>query len=101
MRISTHTMLPAAIASACLLCCSIAVAKKPVNPPGGDGGGEVIALYDVLEVPLDEPGFMSDPDSGIITVTGANNTGTGYPAAFVRVRVSDRAVIGSGFLPEP
>jgi hypothetical protein len=102
-RWTTTKTTVAGVLVACLLCCATAEAKKGGNGGGGGGGGEdeTAPLYDVLEIPLDRTGFMSDPDSGIITVTGANDTGTGYPAAFVRVRVSDRAVIASGFLPEP
>ena len=51
---------PALVTAACLLCISIAQAKKPGNPGGGGGGGGDAASYeltDLLGFPLlDLPG---------------------------------------------
>ena len=69
MRISTHLATSTAIASACLLCCSIAAAKKPQPPSGGDG-----ANYVIVELP------NVDPNSGLLTehVSDVSAAGTVY-----------------------
>ena len=68
MRISAHLTITAAVAT-CLLLCSIAAAKKPQPPNGGDG-----ANYLIVELP------NVDPYSGLWTqhVSDLSADGTVY-----------------------
>ena len=69
MRISAHLATSTAIVTACLLCASVAAAKKPQPPSGGDG-----ANYVIVELP------NVDPDSGLLTehVSDVSADGTVY-----------------------
>ena len=81
MRLSTRTIAPAAVVTACLFCLSVADAKKPDKPPGGGGGGGDSAAYtliDLLGFDNDGLGYQSrarfitnrDVDGGDVLVHG-------------------------------
>ena len=55
-----------------LLGFTFAWATPPEGSGGGGGGGkpggDETTLYDVLEIPLNDPGRMSEANAGIVTV---------------------------------
>ena len=72
------------------------------NGGGGGDGGDTTVLYDVLEVPVEEPGAISESRAGVITVAGSNLARDfTRSATYARVRVSDLTILANGFLPEP
>ncbi|MCS7469980.1 hypothetical protein NZK35_25295 [Stieleria sp. ICT_E10.1] len=102
MRLYAQRTFTAAIASACLLCGSIATAKKP-DKPGGGGDGDSSAPYRVVQLPFDGLPYAISEVGNAGTVTVAiNSTEAGYgSAAFARVEANTGNVLESGFLPEP
>ncbi len=77
LRISAHTMLPAAIVSACLFCCSVAAAKKPTG--GGNGDSPAYVAFDFLGFDNGDLGyqsyarFLSERDgNGGVTILGTS-----------------------------
>ncbi|QDV87213.1 hypothetical protein [Planctomycetes bacterium TBK1r] len=69
MRLSTRTIIPAAVVAACLFCFSIAEAKKPVKPPGGGGGGSSFQLVELQPAGGTVSSAYAISDSGIVVGT--------------------------------
>lgn len=88
----------------CLLCFTIAQAKKPDKPPGGGSGDDdPPPRYSVIEIPVDgDPVALSEPGpDGLVTVA-IDAAEEGYvSAAFATVDATNGAVVTHGFLPEP
>ena len=99
MRLSTRTITPATVVAACLFCCSIAEAKKPDKPGGGD---TTVPRFTLLELPVDGgPIALSETTSGTLTVA-IDASEAGYvSAAFARVNPITQELLQHGFLPEP
>ena len=88
--------IPLIAMAACLLCFTLAQAKKPDNPGGGGGGGDTLE-YDIFQ--LDSAGgafsgFAADLDD-IGTVVGSavdNATGESFAACWDVVVAADGTV---------
>lgn len=92
----------AAAVAVVLLGCTIARAAPPLGKGGGGGGGEADGTstrFSVVELPLDGQAVaVSDPDvSGMVTIA-VESSGSG---AYAMVDRNTRAVMATGFLPEP